>query len=172
MLKEFFMKKTGVILCLLILAAGSAFAADPAEGYWLSIDDKTGQVTAGWEIYVGGGKLQGKILSAVGAKQSDLAVKCKDSYKEFPLSGKVSQMPILGTPWIFALSPDKGPGAWISGYVIDPSKGEVYTSRITFHAADGKTYKVDTLEMRGSIGPFGKSQYWQKTTREQASGLK
>jgi hypothetical protein len=24
--------------------------ADPAEGYWLSVDDQTGKVTAGWQI--------------------------------------------------------------------------------------------------------------------------
>jgi uncharacterized protein (DUF2147 family) len=49
----------------------------------------------------------------------------------------------------------------------------MYKCKITFRPTDGKKYKVDTLEMRGEIGlGIGKSQYWTKATKEQASALR
>ncbi|MDR1837500.1 MAG: DUF2147 domain-containing protein, partial [Treponema sp.] len=55
------MKKTAL---LIVLFAAAVFCfADPVEGFWLSVDEKTNQVTAGWHIYQEGGRLYGKILS-------------------------------------------------------------------------------------------------------------
>ena len=46
------------------------------------------------------------------------------------------------------------------------------TQSVNMSLRDGKKYKVDTLEMRGSIGPFGRSQYWKKSTQADASALR
>jgi uncharacterized protein (DUF2147 family) len=163
------MKKI-IALCAALASAAVCFAADAVEGCWLSVDEKTGKITAGWEIYQEGGVLYGKILSTPDAKPEDTANKCKDAYKGFPLSGKVNQMKVLGTPWIFGLTMDKA-GQWSGGNVIDPGDGSMYKCKINFHAAGGK-YKTDTLEMRGEIGlGIGRSQFWQKAEREAASGL-
>jgi uncharacterized protein (DUF2147 family) len=161
-----------MIVFLLLLAAGSVcFAIDPAEGYWLSVDEKTNKVTAGWTIYQEGGKLCGKVLSTADEKPGVLATRCQDSYAGFPVAGKVSQMPVVGTPWIFGLSPGKT-GEWAGGSVINPEDGKIYKCKIIFHPADGKKYKADTLEMRGEIGlGIGRSQFWQKTDRETAGNL-
>jgi uncharacterized protein (DUF2147 family) len=164
------MKKFIAILFMLPAAAAVCFAADPVEGYWLSIDEKNNRVTAGWEIYQEGGKLFGRILSTPDAKEDSIADRCKESYKDFPLAGKVNQMKVIGTPWIFGLTLDKA-GQWSGGSVIDPANGEIYKCKIRFHAAGGK-YKADTLEMRGEIGlGIGRSQFWQKSDRVTASGL-
>ncbi|MDR1899007.1 MAG: DUF2147 domain-containing protein [Treponema sp.] len=160
-----------IVLCMAVIGAGVVFAADPAEGYWISVDDKTGKVTAGWEIYLQGGKLFGKVLSTADHPAGVKATACKESYSGFPVAGKVNQMMVVGTPWIFGLSPD-GPGQWKNGNVIDPTDGKMYKCRIIYHARDGNRYKTDTLEMRGEIGlGIGRSQYWRKATREEAGGL-
>jgi uncharacterized protein (DUF2147 family) len=165
------MKKVITLCAVLVFCAGLSFAADPVEGYWISIDEKTEKVSAGWEIYTQGGLLYGKILSIAGFPQDDLAVKCNESYKGFPVSGKVNQLTVVGQPWIFGLKIDKT-GQWKGGNVIDPNDGKMYGCEITYRPMDGKKYKVDTLEMRGKIGPFGRSQFWQKATKEQASSLR
>ena len=157
---------------LFLIAATVCFAADPAEGFWISVDEKTGKDTAGWEIFVRDGKLYGRILSIADSSQAAKAENCKDSYKGFPTAGKVSEMTIVGTTWIFGLVPDRQAGQWKDGNIIDPDNGSMYGCKITFHAADGGKYKVDTLEMRGTIGPIGRSQFWRKATREQAAGLR
>ena len=38
--------------------------------------------------------------------------------------------------------------------------------------AFGKKYLSDTLEMRGEVGPFGRSQFWNKATKEEALSIK
>jgi uncharacterized protein (DUF2147 family) len=159
-----------MLVCGLMLAAGFCFA-DPAEGFWISADEKTGKDTGGWQIYQEGGKLFGKILSVTGHPQNVKADKCKDSYRGFPLPGKVSDMTVVGTIWLWGLSSDR-PGEWRGGNIINPDDGNMYGCRVSYHPADGNRYKVDTLEVRGTIGPIGRSQYWRKATREQASALR
>jgi len=159
---------------MLVLAfiPGLCLWADPVEGFWISVDEKTGKATAGWEIYLTGDRLFGRILSVAGHPQDVKATNCKDSYKDFPLAGKVNEMTVVGTPWIFNLTRNNN-GVWGGGNIIDPDEGKIYGCRITFHPRDGKKYMVDTLEMRGILaGPLGRSQYWKKSTREEASSLR
>jgi uncharacterized protein (DUF2147 family) len=151
---------------------GLCFAADPVEGFWVSVDEKTAEITAGWEVYQENGMLYGKILSVKGFPGDAMADACKESYKGFPVSGKVNEMPLAGTPWIWGLTSKKA-GEWSGGSIIDPESGSMYKCKMTFRTADGKKYPTDTLEMRGEIGlGIGRSQFWQKSTREQASSLK
>ena len=162
-----------VAVFVMVFIAGFCFGADPAEGFWISIDDKTGKTTAGWEVYVVDGKLFGKVVSVSGHPQDVKATNCPDSFKDFPVPGKVNQMTVVGTPWVFGLSVDKNrPGFWSGGKVIDPDEGKMYTCEVTFHKSDGKKFQTDTLEMRGKILMFGRSQFWKKSTKEEASGLR
>ncbi|MDR2552040.1 MAG: DUF2147 domain-containing protein [Treponema sp.] len=155
----------------LLAALGGLCFADPAEGFWISVDEKTGKDTAGWEIYVQNGKLYGRILSLAGMPQNEKASACKESYKGFPVPGKVSEMTVVGTTWIFGLVSDGQGGRWKDGNIIDPGDGKMYGCRITFHAAGGR-FKGDTLEMRGTIGPLGRSQFWRKAAKAEAAGLR
>jgi uncharacterized protein (DUF2147 family) len=155
----------GMVFAVLLIStvSGRGFALDPVEGYWLSVDEKSGQVTAGWEIYQVEGKLYGKVLSSADPEQPN---RCKESYGNFPVEGKVNEMPMIGTPWIFGLSAER-PGYWDGGHIIDPTTGNLYKCRIIYHEADGDRYKTDTLEMRGEIGlGIGRSQFWRQATRE------
>ncbi|GHV88496.1 hypothetical protein AGMMS50267_08560 [Spirochaetia bacterium] len=165
--------KRAIILCtVLLLQTVLCFAADPVEGYWVSVDDKTGKITAGWEMYVSDGILYGKMHSMADVPQDLVAVKCRESYRGFPVPGKVNQLRIIGIPWIYGLTSEK-PGQWRGGYIIDASTGSIYNCKITYRAADGKKFPVDVLEMRGEIGlGIGGSQYWRKSTLEEAAGLR
>jgi uncharacterized protein (DUF2147 family) len=165
--------KRFIILCgVLACCAALNLAADPVEGFWISVDEKSGKITAGWEIYQQDGKLYGKILSIAGFSQEERAGACKESYRGFPVAGNVREMRVVGTPWIFGLSRERE-GRWHNGSVIDPNDGNMYQCRIVFHAADGNRYKVDTLEMRGELFlGIGRSQFWQKSTQADAGGLR
>ena len=164
------MKK--LFLAFILVLISFVLAANPVEGFWLSIDEKSGEVTAGWEIYQKDGLLYGRILSAAGRSKDTIAEKVRESYTGFPVAGKVNEMTVVNTPWIYGLKRHK-PGEWSGGTIIDPANGSHYKCKITFHAADGERYKVDTLEMRGEIGfGLGRSQFWQKSNRTAAAGVK
>ena len=165
------MKKTFLLILILSLVSSLAFATDPAEGYWISVDEKTGKQTAGWEIWQEKGVLYGKILSVADNPQDAKSGGVGKSYDNFQNGVDVGTLQVTGTTWIWGLSKQKE-GKWANGYIIDPESGSRYKCKITFHKADGKKYTVDTLEMRGEVGPFGRSQFWQKSTKEEASSLR
>lgn len=153
-------KRSVVLAAMVLFAASAAFAADPVEGYWKSVDEVTGEATAFWNIYQKDGLLYGAIVRIVGKSDDTVADKAKPAYKGFPVRGDVSKMLVIGTPWIYSLK-QTGTGAWSGGYIVNPQDGKQYKCRIVFRAADGNRFAVDTLEMRGEIGlGIGRSQYW------------
>ncbi|MCL2211208.1 MAG: DUF2147 domain-containing protein [Treponema sp.] len=165
------MKKVIAVLICIVCTALCFAQSDPVEGYWISIDEKNNRITAGWHVYQEDGKLFGKILSTANEPRGLKADRCKESYNGFPIAGKVNQMPLDGTPWIYSLTRNK-PGEWSGGSIINPEDGNHYKCKITFRPADGKKYKSDTLEMRGEIGlGIGRSQFWRKSDLETASNL-
>ncbi|MDR0638604.1 MAG: hypothetical protein LBG27_06865 [Spirochaetaceae bacterium] len=72
-----------ILMILGVAGAEVCFADDPAAGYWISIDDKTGRATAGWELYVVNGELRGRILSLAGYPEDVKAIKCKHPTQVF-----------------------------------------------------------------------------------------
>jgi len=164
------MKKIITTAIVILVCVGAAFATDPVEGFWLSVDDKTGEIKSGWEIYESNGYLYGKMLSAVGFSSATKAARCRESYANFPVAGKVNQLPLLGPPWIFGLRMES-PGHWTNGNVINPEDGNMYKCSIIYHPADGKKFKQEALEIRGQLLFFSGSQYWKRATREEASAL-
>jgi Uncharacterized protein conserved in bacteria len=167
-----FMKKAIAVCAIAAVCAGAVSAADKTEGYWKSIDDKTGKTTAVWRIYQKDAVLYGEIALVPGQDDATLAWKCKASYKGFPIAGDVNKMTVVNTPFIFGLTM-KGDGRWQGGNIIDAGDGSLYQCKITFRAADGKKCKSDVLEMRGEIGLcIGKSQFWERTTEEEITSLR
>ena len=164
------MKRFFIAVVIMAINIGIAFADDPALGFWLSVDQKSGKVESGWEIYQDNGNLLGRLLSGLGVSSDDRAAKCKESYPNFPVAGKVNQLFKLGTPWIFGLSMES-PGRWTGGHVIDPSNGSIYRCSIIYHPADGKKFQQEALEIRGQVLFFSGSQYWRRATLEEASAL-
>ena len=167
------MKKNIITLIVILSCAGAALAADPVEGFWLSVDPITKEIQSGWEMYEKDGYLYGKMLSAIDCSPTDKAHKCHDSYPDFPIAGKVNELPILGTPWIFDLRMES-PGHWTNGYIINPDDGSMYRLSLTFHPADGKKFHNETLEIHGQLLhlALSVSQYWRRATHEEAGALK
>ena len=158
------MKKIGLLCVLAVFAAVSIHAADKVEGYWKSIDEKTGKITAAWKIYQNNGKLFGEIVMVPNQSDATLADKCKSTYQGFPIDGDFNKMTVINTPFIFGLTM-KAQGQWEGGNIIDPGDGKIYQCKINYKQPDGKKFKVETLEMRGEIGlGIGRSQFWERVT--------
>lgn len=166
------MKKFLCVLAVLFVCASAVFAADPAEGYWISWDEKTDKATGGWHIYTkSDGLLYGEMLSAADNKPDTKATGCKGKkpYKNFPIAGNPEDMNLMGTPWIYGLKKDEA-GKWSGGNIVDPGDGNLYKCKIVYHAVKGST--PAWLEMRGEIGMgIGRSQHWRTATKEEASNI-
>ena len=164
------MKK--IFLCVAFFLASLCVFADPAEGFWISVDENSGKETAGWQIFQENGVLCGKILSVAEQAQDVKAFSATGkSYSNFYDGVDIGTLFVVGTKWIWDLK-NSSSGKWSGGFVIDPQNGKRYKCEITFRKADGKKFVVDTLEMRGKVGPFGRSQFWKKASQEDASSLK
>lgn len=163
------MKKIISIIAALILGAGVLSAADPAEGIWKSIDDKTGEITAIWKIYEKDGTLFGTIAAVVNYPQDVIATACKESYKGFPVSGAVNKKTTVGTPWIYGMKKESD-GNWKGGTIVNPGDGKMYGCVIKYLAPGEKhkkfTAKVPSLAMAGTVGPIQVFQYWVKATED------
>ena len=101
------MKKIIAALAALLLVGTMCFAADPAEGFWISIDEKSNQPTAGWQIQVSGNKLSGKIVSVAGKPQDVKATGGKGkSYDNFMNGADIGGLTSVGTSLIWDLKKD------------------------------------------------------------------
>lgn len=119
-------------------------------GHWQTLDEKTKAVKSQVVISESGGVLSGKIdkLLRKDAKQDAVCDECSDDRKGEP---------ILGLEIIRGAKKADGKDVWEGGKILDPENGKTYTLRMT-PIEDGKK-----LEVRGSIGPFGRTQTWVRT---------
>ncbi|MBY0455043.1 MAG: DUF2147 domain-containing protein [Burkholderiaceae bacterium] len=131
-----------------IASAAPAWAQMSPEGLWRSLDDKTGEASAEIRIAdTGAGVLHGRIEKQLRAGADPLAVcsECSDERK-----GK----PVLGLEIIRGAQKAERKDVWENGKILDPENGRNYALRMT--PIDGGK----KLEVRGSIGPFGRTQTW------------
>ena len=129
--------------CLPVLAQMS-----PA-GLWRSMDEKTGEAKAEIRIVEAGGVLNGRIEKRLlkEAKAGDVCDECSDDRKGAP---------ILGLEIIRGAKKAEGNDVWEGGKILDPENGRNYSLRMT--PIDGGK----KLEVRGAIGPFGRTQTWTR----------
>ena len=140
--------KRVLITALLALGTASAMAQVSPVGLWRSFDDKTGEAKAEVRIRdAGGGVLTGVLEKrlAKNAKPEDVCEECSDDRK-----GK----PLVGLELIRGAKKTEGKDVWEDGKILDPENGRNYTLRMT-PIEGGKK-----LEVRGSFGPFGRTQTW------------
>jgi uncharacterized protein (DUF2147 family) len=135
------------LIASLALAAGAAFAQATPVGLWRSIDDKTGEAKAEIRISENSGVLSGRIEKLIKrSKPNPLCDECSDERKG---------QPVEGMEIIRGVRKAQGKeGVWEGGKVLDPENGREYTARLTPIEGGQK------LEMRGSFGPFGRTQTW------------
>lgn len=122
-------------------------------GQWETIDDKTHKVTSTVTLWIEkDGVLHGKVADLVidpGDDPNPVCDKCKGEKKDKPVKG----MEIL---WGFKPERKGNLSKWVSGKILDPDEGEVYSCILTLKE-DGKS-----LVVRGYIGIplLGRSQTW------------
>jgi uncharacterized protein (DUF2147 family) len=131
----------------LAAACAGAFAQTTPVGLWRNIDDKTGEPRAEIRITENAGVLTGKIEKrlAKDAKPDAVCEDCPDDRK-----GK----PILGLEIVRGARKAEGKDVWEGGKILDAENGREYGLRMT-PIEGGKR-----MEVRGSIGPFGRTQTW------------
>lgn len=124
-----------------------AMAQMTPVGLWKSLDEKTGAPKSEVRISDQGGVLTGKVerLLREGADPHAVCDKCTDDRKNAPM---------VGLEIIRGAKQAEGKTVWEDGKILDPENGKTYTLRLT-PVEGGKK-----LEVRGSIGPFGRTQTW------------
>lgn len=143
------MKKIQALAALILVAGGmsAAWAQMTPVGVWRSIDDKSGEPKSEIRITESNGVLSGKLekLLRKGADPATLCTECRDELKNKPM---------VGMTIITGVKKAEGKDVWEDGKVLDLESGKSYTLRLTPLEGGSK------LEVRGSIGPFGRTQTW------------
>ncbi|MBL8335408.1 MAG: DUF2147 domain-containing protein [Rhodoferax sp.] len=144
------MRKTLLIAALALSGATAALAQMTPVGTWHTIDDKTNEVKSEVQITESGGVLTGKVTKLLrkGANQAAVCDECSDDRK-----GK----PVIGLEIIRGAKKVDGKDVWEDGKITDPENGKSYTLKMT--PVDGGK----KLDVRASIGPFGRTQTWVRT---------
>ena len=140
------MKSTLAAIIFASMALPAVAQMSPV-GHWHTLDEKTNEVKSQIQITESGGVVSGKIekLLRKDAKQDAVCDECSDDRK-----GK----PLLGLEIIRGAKKAADKNVWEDGKILDPENGKHYTLRLT-PIEGGKK-----LEVRGSIGPFGRTQTW------------
>jgi len=141
------MNKTFTTLALSTLVSTAVFAQMTPVGQWHTIDDKTKEIKSLIIVSEANGVLTGRIdkLLRKGADQNAKCTECSDDRKDKPL---------IGLEIIRGAKKVEGKDVWEDGKILDPENGKTYTLRMT------PTEGGQKLDVRGSIGPFGRTQTW------------
>ena len=136
-----------LLMAALSCLCASAMAQMTPVGRWHSVDDKTGEPKAQMRIADSGGALNGRIekLLRPGADPEARCTACTDERKD---------QPMVGLEIIRGAQKAEGKDVWEGGKILDPENGKSYTLRLTPIEGGSK------LEVRGSFGPFGRTQTW------------
>ena len=129
------------------LVAAAAQAQTTPVGLWKSVDDKSGEAKSEIRIAENEGVVTGRIEQILrkGADPAATCTECSDDRKGQPLKG---------LEIIRGARKAEGKDVWEGGKILDPENGKTYTLRLTPIEGGAK------LEVRGSIGPFGRTQTW------------
>ncbi len=138
---------TPVFLAILIVST-SAWAQNPIVGKWKSIDDKSGAVRSIVEITERGSKLYGRIVKIFPQPHEDPDPLCNECSSDDDRYKKK----ILGMEIIRDMK--KNDQEYAGGHILDPEVGKVYRCKIWLEG--------ETLKVRGYLGPFFRTQTWQK----------
>ncbi len=141
------MKKI-IALAAGLVCASAVFSQMTPEGLWRNVDDKTGQPKAEIRITANSaGVLTGVVEKALTASPEPLCTACSDDRKDKP---KVGMEIIRGA------KKAEGKDLWDGGKILDPENGKNYT--LALEPEDGGK----KLKVRGYIGPFFRTQTWQR----------
>ncbi len=143
------MHTTLVAIGLLAISLSAQAQLSPM-GTWHTVDEKTGEIKSEIRVTESGGTVTGAITKLLrkDVKQDQVCDQCTDDRKDKPL---------IGMQLIRGAKKADGKDVWEDGKILDPENGKTYNLRLT--PIDGGK----KLEVRGSIGPFGRTQTWVRT---------
>jgi len=116
-------------------------------GLWQSVDDKTGEAKAEIRITDNAGALSGRIEKTLRKDAKPTCTECQDDRKG---------QPMVGLEIIRGGAQTAGEELWEGGKILDPENGKEY--RASLRPIDGGK----KLQVRGYIGPFFRTQVWQR----------
>jgi uncharacterized protein (DUF2147 family) len=134
-------------ICTLLFSSFFLSLHAQVAGVWKTIDDETGEAKSHVEISISSdGLLSGKIVKLLQKPETTLCDKCSGDLNNKP----VMQMVILKDMKL-------KDGYYQGGTILDPNNGKSYKCKLWL-----KSGETNTLEVRGSIGPFYRTQQWYR----------
>ena len=120
------------------------------EGYWKTVDEDGNEKSIVKIYKTEEGTLEGVIEEVLNPERKDfVCVKCKGDKKDKPLEGlKI----------IESMKPDGD--EWNDGSITDPNNGKTYDCKLWLDEED-----TEVLNVRGYVGFFYRTQYWQKVDK-------
>ncbi|MCS4510999.1 DUF2147 domain-containing protein [Xylophilus ampelinus] len=137
------------IVLIAFAGAAQAQAQTGPVGTWRTVDEKTGEPKSQVVITEQAGALAGRVAQVL-RKDADPAarcIECTDDRKD---------KPIVGLDIICGGQKAADKAVWEGGQILDPENGKEY--RASFTPIDGGA----RMEVRGYLGPFWRTQVWQR----------
>jgi len=145
------MKKT-MFFSMLFLAS-VAFSAE-LEGFYKTVDEKTGKAKSIVRLYQCGSDLCGRIIALYNEKgdavEETLSAPARVAEE---VKGKPK---MTGLDIVWNMKWDSKDKEYSGGKILDPKSGSVYSCVIWQDKKD-----ANTLLVKGKIGPIGRTQKWQ-----------
>ncbi|WP_404301598.1 DUF2147 domain-containing protein [Alicycliphilus denitrificans] len=132
---------------VLMAITAPALAQMSPLGLWRSVDDKSGEPKAEIRIVDQAGALSGRIEKTLRKDAKPTCTECQDDRKD---------QPMVGLEVIRGGKKDEGKDVWEGGRILDPENGKDYRASLT--PIDGGK----KLQVRGYLGPFWRTQTWQR----------
>lgn len=139
--------KRSLFAIFFVSLSATAMAQMSPVGIWHTYGEKTKELKSEIVISEAGGVLVGRIskLLRKNAKLDAVCDECTDDRKD---------KPVVGLEIIRGAKKADDQDVWEGGKILDPENGKTYSLRMTPIEGGSK------LEVRGSIGPFGRTQTW------------
>ncbi|MBX9612233.1 MAG: DUF2147 domain-containing protein [Burkholderiales bacterium] len=139
--------KRSLFAIFFVCLSAAAMAQMSPVGIWHTYGEKTKELKSEIVISEAGGVLVGRIskLLRKNAKLDAVCDECTDDRKD---------KPVVGLEIIRGAKKADDKDVWEGGKILDPENGKTYSLRMTPIEGGSK------LEVRGSIGPFGRTQTW------------
>ena len=132
------------LACMTLIAQQAS--ASGALGKWTTFDDETNEAKSIIEVYEEGATLSARIVSVLKKEEPNPKCgACKDELKDQPIEG-------LRIVWDMKPDGDE----WNGGRILDPENGKIYKAKMSLDEGGA------VLLVRGSIGPFGRTQVWRR----------
>ena len=137
-----------VATVFVVLLCATPLQADNASplGKWTTFDDDTQQAKSIVEVYAEGDTLSAKIVKVLNPKEPN--PKCDKC------DGDLKDAPIEGLRFVWDMKQDGD--SWSGGHILDPESGKVYKAKMSLDDNGSK------LDVRGSLGPFGRTEVWKR----------